>query len=238
MRTSKRCPGLRDRPRRWSMNGPPEKIARPAASARRVRRAAIESTESGPALTPPTSVALDPKRPLWPAIRAPDDAGLLLAVGSAAAGSVGVLIQQRGAVAASTVLARHRLRSAINLFGSKWWTMGWLIAVCAWLPHVGALSLASLSIVQGVISAGLVVLALVAERRRRAKSADTHSPIPRADGVWLAARPTTSVTVNRRRDRQFRRCEHRLSDVRCQPRRKTGGQPHAPPRKPKGCPSS
>jgi hypothetical protein len=62
------------------------------------------------------------------------------------------------------VLARHPPGSAINLFGSKWWTIGWLVAVGAWLLHVGALSLASLSIVQAVISAGLVFRAILAER--------------------------------------------------------------------------
>jgi drug/metabolite transporter (DMT)-like permease len=56
------------------------------------------------------------------------------------------------------------VRSAINLFRSKWWTVGWLVALGAWLLHVGALSLASLSIVQAVISGGLVFLAIVAER--------------------------------------------------------------------------
>jgi hypothetical protein len=91
-------------------------------------------------------------------------AGLLLAVGCALAGSVSVLFKQRGAVAAPTVLARHPLRSAISLFRSKWWTVGWLVALGAWLLHVGALSLASLSIVQAVISGGLVFLAIVAER--------------------------------------------------------------------------
>jgi drug/metabolite transporter (DMT)-like permease len=91
-------------------------------------------------------------------------AGLLMAVGCALAGSVGMLLKQRGAVAAPTVLARHPLRSAVNLFGSKWWTFGWLVALGAWLLHVGALSLASLSIVQAVISAGLVFLAILAER--------------------------------------------------------------------------
>jgi hypothetical protein len=90
--------------------------------------------------------------------------GLLLAVGCALTGSVGVLLKQRGAVAAPTVLARHPLRSAINLFGSKWWTVGWLVALGAWLLHVGALSLAPLSTVQAVISGGLVFLAIVAER--------------------------------------------------------------------------
>jgi drug/metabolite transporter (DMT)-like permease len=91
-------------------------------------------------------------------------AGLLLAVGCALAGSVSVLLKQRGAVAAPTVLARHPLRSAINLFRSKWWTVGWLVALGAWLLHVGALSLASLSTVQAVISGGLVFVAILAER--------------------------------------------------------------------------
>jgi hypothetical protein len=45
-------------------------------------------------------------------------AGLLLAVGCALAGSVPVLLKQRGALAAPTVLARHPLRSAIHLFCS------------------------------------------------------------------------------------------------------------------------
>jgi len=90
--------------------------------------------------------------------------GLLLAAGCALAGSVAVLLKQRGAVAAPTVLARHPLRSAIGLFGSKWWTVGWLVALGAWLLHVGALSLAPLSTVQAVISGGLVFLAILAER--------------------------------------------------------------------------
>jgi drug/metabolite transporter (DMT)-like permease len=91
-------------------------------------------------------------------------AGLVLAVGCAVAGSAAMLLKQRGAVGAPTVRARHPLRSAIDLFGSKWWTVGWLVALGAWLLHVGALSLASLSIVQAVISGGLVFLAVLAER--------------------------------------------------------------------------
>jgi drug/metabolite transporter (DMT)-like permease len=90
--------------------------------------------------------------------------GLLLAIGCALTGSVAMLLKQRGAVAAPTVHARHPLRSAINLFASKWWTIGWLVALGAWLLHVGALSLAPLSTVQAVISGGLVFLAILAER--------------------------------------------------------------------------
>jgi len=91
-------------------------------------------------------------------------AGLLLAVGCAVAGSVGVLLKQRGAVAAPTVLARCPVRSAVGLFRSRWWTVGWLVALGAWLLHVGALSLAPLSTVQAVISGGLVFVAILAER--------------------------------------------------------------------------
>jgi len=91
-------------------------------------------------------------------------AGLLLAVGCALAGSVAVLLKERGAAAAPVVLARRPVCSAIGLFRSKWWTLGWLVALGAWLLHVGALSLVSLSLVQAVISGGLVFLAIVAER--------------------------------------------------------------------------
>jgi drug/metabolite transporter (DMT)-like permease len=91
-------------------------------------------------------------------------AGLLLALGSALAGSVSLLLKQRGAGAAPTVCARYPVRSAVGLFHSKWWTVGWLVALGAWLLHVGALSLASLSSVQAVISGGLVFLAIIAER--------------------------------------------------------------------------
>jgi hypothetical protein len=84
-------------------------------------------------------------------------AGLLLvAVGSALVGSVGVLLNERRRRAPNG-LARHPLRSTVNLLGSKWWTVGWLVALGAWVLHVGALSLAPLSTVQAVISGGLVL---------------------------------------------------------------------------------
>jgi hypothetical protein len=56
-------------------------------------------------------------------------------------------------VLAPPVDARHPLRSAA-LFRSKWFAVGWLVAVLAWLLNVGALALAPLSIVQAVLSAG------------------------------------------------------------------------------------
>jgi hypothetical protein len=88
--------------------------------------------------------------------------GLSLALASALATNVAFLLKYRG-VLASPVRARHPLRSAAALFRSKWFAVGWLVAVLAWLLHAGALALAPLSIVQAVLSGGLVFLAVLAE---------------------------------------------------------------------------
>ncbi len=90
--------------------------------------------------------------------------GLTLAVASAIATSVAFLLKQRGAVLAPPVRGRHPLRSAADLFRSRWFTLGWIVALGAWGLHVGALALAPLSIVQAVLAAGLVFLAVLAER--------------------------------------------------------------------------
>ena len=90
--------------------------------------------------------------------------GLALALGSALGTNVAFLFKQRGAVLAPPVRATHPLRSAAGLFRSRWFTVGWAVAVVAWGLHVGALALAPLSIVQAVLSGGLVFLAVLAER--------------------------------------------------------------------------
>ena len=90
--------------------------------------------------------------------------GLLLALASAVATNLAFLFKQRGAVLAPPIRARHPLRSAVGLFGSRWFLIGWIVAIVAWGLHVGALSLAPLSIVQAVLSGGLVFLAVFAER--------------------------------------------------------------------------
>jgi drug/metabolite transporter (DMT)-like permease len=51
-----------------------------------------------------------------------------------------------------------------QVFRSKWFLVGWIVSVVAWGLHVAALSLASLSTVQAVMSGGLVFLAVLAER--------------------------------------------------------------------------
>ena len=90
--------------------------------------------------------------------------GLLLALASALATNVAFLFKHRGAVVAPPIRPRHPLHSAAALFRSKWFAVGWLIAILAWVLHAGALARAPLSIVQAVLSGGLVFLAVLAER--------------------------------------------------------------------------
>jgi multidrug transporter EmrE-like cation transporter len=90
--------------------------------------------------------------------------GLGCAVLSAFGTNLAFLYKHRGAVAAPDVDMRHPLRSAADLFRSKWWTIGWLVAVAAFLAHVGALALLPLSTAQAVLSGGFVLLAVLAER--------------------------------------------------------------------------
>ena len=90
--------------------------------------------------------------------------GLVLAGLSAAISQVGFLLRHRGAVEAPDVNMHRPLRSAADLFRSKWWTIGYGVAFVAYLLHVGALTLASLSLVQVVLASGVVLLAVIAER--------------------------------------------------------------------------
>jgi drug/metabolite transporter (DMT)-like permease len=90
--------------------------------------------------------------------------GLALALACALGTNVAFLFKQRGAVLAPPVRVRHPLQSAADLFRSRWFALGWMVAVGAWGLHVAALALAPLSIVQAVLSGGLVFLAVLAER--------------------------------------------------------------------------
>jgi drug/metabolite transporter (DMT)-like permease len=90
-------------------------------------------------------------------------AGFALAVACAVVTSLAFLLKHRGAVLAPEVEIRHPLHSATGLFRSKWFAVGWALAVAAWGLHVGALALAPLSLVQVVLSGGLVLIAVFAE---------------------------------------------------------------------------
>jgi drug/metabolite transporter (DMT)-like permease len=90
--------------------------------------------------------------------------GIPLALACAVATNVAFLCKHRGAVAVPAVEFRHPLRSAIALFRSHWWAIGFAVGAGAWVLHVAALSLAPLSLVETVISGSLVLLAWFADR--------------------------------------------------------------------------
>ena len=90
--------------------------------------------------------------------------GLIIALVSAAGTNLSALFKARGAGLAPPVRVRHPLRSAVDLFRSRWFAIGWIVALGAWGLHVEALSLAPLSSVQAILSGGLVFLAVLAER--------------------------------------------------------------------------
>lgn len=90
--------------------------------------------------------------------------GLLCALLSALGTNLAFLLKYKGAVAAPDVDMRHPLRSAADLFRSKWWSIGWAVAVVAFALHVAALTLAPLSLGQAVLAGGLVFLAVLADR--------------------------------------------------------------------------
>jgi drug/metabolite transporter (DMT)-like permease len=126
--------------------------------------------------------------------------GLLLALASAVGTNVAFLFKHRGAVLAPAIRVRHPLRGATDLFSSRWFAVGWLVAILAWGLHVGALSLAPLSIVQAVLSGGLGFLAVAAERyfgfqlgRRQWAGVTITAAGLVMIGLTAAARPIGSV---------------------------------------------
>jgi multidrug transporter EmrE-like cation transporter len=90
--------------------------------------------------------------------------GLICALLSALGTNLAFLFKLKGAVAAPDVDMRHPLRSAVDLFRSRWWSIGWAVAAVAFALHVAALTLAPISIGQAVLAGGLVFLAVLAER--------------------------------------------------------------------------
>ncbi len=90
--------------------------------------------------------------------------GLICALLSALGTNLAFLFKHRGAVEAPDVDMRHPLRSAADLFRSRWWSIGWGVAAVAFALHVAALTLAPISIGQAVLAGGLVFLAVLAER--------------------------------------------------------------------------
>ncbi len=90
--------------------------------------------------------------------------GLLLALACAFATNLGFFYKHRGANAAPSVDVRHPLRTARQLFASKWFTLGMLVATGSWALHVAALALAPMSVIQVAMAGGVVFIAVMADR--------------------------------------------------------------------------
>ena len=90
--------------------------------------------------------------------------GISLALLCALITNLGFLLKHRGACAAPDVDFRRPFRSAIGLWKSRWFAIGMLVAAGAFALHVAALALAPLSLVQAVLSGGLVFLTVLADR--------------------------------------------------------------------------
>jgi hypothetical protein len=92
------------------------------------------------------------------------DLGILLALACAFVANLAFFYKYRGANAVAKVSVAHPLRSARALYSSRWFVIGMLIAVASWSLHVGALALAPMSVVQVSLAAGVVFIAVMAER--------------------------------------------------------------------------
>src|SRR6185312_2747808 len=92
------------------------------------------------------------------------DLGIFLALACAFVANLGFFYKYRGAGEVPRVTVRHPLRSARDLFSSKWFALGMLIAAGSWGLHVAALALAPMSMVQVVLAAGVVLIAVMADR--------------------------------------------------------------------------
>jgi hypothetical protein len=92
------------------------------------------------------------------------DLGILLALACAFVANLGFFYKYRGANSVAKVQVGHPLRSARVLFSSKWFAIGMLVAAASWILHVAALALAPMSVVQVALAAGVVLIAVMADR--------------------------------------------------------------------------
>src|SRR6185503_13081125 len=90
--------------------------------------------------------------------------GILLAFLCAVLSNLGFFFKHRGACVCAKVEIKHPLRSAKALWTSKWFAIGMGVGSFGWALHVAAISLAPLSVVQVVLSGGVVLIAVMADR--------------------------------------------------------------------------
>ena len=90
--------------------------------------------------------------------------GLVLAIGCAIGTNVAAVLKHRGCNDAPAFSARHPLRSARLLLRSRWFAIGFALALVAGAAHIVAMTLAPISDVQVVLAAGVMLLATLAGR--------------------------------------------------------------------------
>src|SRR6185312_14762438 len=92
------------------------------------------------------------------------DLGILLALMCAFVANLGFFYNYKGANSVPKVQVLHPLRSARALYSSKWFCLGMLTATASWGLHVAALTLAPMSVIQVSLAAGVVFIAVMADR--------------------------------------------------------------------------
>jgi len=90
--------------------------------------------------------------------------GILLSLACAFVANLGFFYKYRGANSVARVQVRRPWRSARALYSSRWFALGMGIACVSWGLHVAALALAPMSVVQVALAAGVVLIAVMAER--------------------------------------------------------------------------
>jgi hypothetical protein len=137
-------------------------------------------------------------------------AGLLLALGSAAALNWSYFVQHSAATALPPLSLRRPLRSLALLFGDVRWVIGFFTGIGGWVLYVAALALAPLSIVQAASAGGIALLATLVGRLSRREQVGvgvaalglvllgvsligTHSPT--SHGAWKSVAIWMAVSV-------------------------------------------
>src|ERR1700722_9517158 len=92
------------------------------------------------------------------------DLGILLALACAFVANLGFFYKYKGANAVPKVQVMHPWRSVKALYSSKWFTLGMITATASWGLHVAALALAPMSVIQVSLAAGVVFIAVMADR--------------------------------------------------------------------------
>ena len=92
------------------------------------------------------------------------DLGILLALACAFVANLGFFYKYKGANDAPKVQVLHPFRSTRQLYSSKWFCLGMLMATGSWGLHVAALALAPMSVIQVSLAAGVVFIAVMADR--------------------------------------------------------------------------